>query len=86
MGKDKHLFLIFFSEKDYNQLCDKQPIGRLLFRQFCDSRPDLKRCIEFLDAVVSSENLDINKKVWWQFGVFFFLDIKFEFLYEFWLR
>uniref|UniRef100_A0A8C5T811 G protein-coupled receptor kinase n=1 Tax=Malurus cyaneus samueli TaxID=2593467 RepID=A0A8C5T811_9PASS len=42
-------------ERDYNQLCDKQPIGRLLFRQFCDSRPELKRCIEFLDAVVSNE-------------------------------
>uniref|UniRef100_A0A8C3P8H2 G protein-coupled receptor kinase n=1 Tax=Chrysemys picta bellii TaxID=8478 RepID=A0A8C3P8H2_CHRPI len=41
-------------EKNYNQLCDKQPIGRLLFRQFCDTRPDLKTCIEFLDAVVSS--------------------------------
>uniref|UniRef100_A0A8C6RIV7 G protein-coupled receptor kinase n=1 Tax=Nannospalax galili TaxID=1026970 RepID=A0A8C6RIV7_NANGA len=38
-------------EKDYNSLCDKQPIGRLLFRQFCNTKPDLKRCIEFLDAV-----------------------------------
>uniref|UniRef100_A0A669PJV2 G protein-coupled receptor kinase n=1 Tax=Phasianus colchicus TaxID=9054 RepID=A0A669PJV2_PHACC len=52
-------------EKDYNQLCDKQPIGRLLFRQFCDSRPELKRCIEFLDAVVSNENLNMDIKVWW---------------------
>ncbi|GAB1289571.1 G protein-coupled receptor kinase 5 [Apodemus speciosus] len=38
-------------EKDFSSLCDKQPIGRLLFRQFCDTKPDLKRCIEFLDAV-----------------------------------
>lgn len=51
----KDIYLFIFSERDYSQLCDKQPIGRLLFRQFCDSRPDLKRCIEFLDAVVSSE-------------------------------
>nr|XP_014431576.1 G protein-coupled receptor kinase 4 isoform X2 [Pelodiscus sinensis] len=42
-------------EKNYNQLCDKQPIGRLLFRQFCDTRPDLKICIEFLDAVAMYE-------------------------------
>nr|XP_058157335.1 G protein-coupled receptor kinase 4 isoform X5 [Dasypus novemcinctus] len=38
-------------EKDYNSLCEKQPIGRLLFRQFCDTKLDLKRCIDFLDAV-----------------------------------
>ncbi|XP_074847809.1 G protein-coupled receptor kinase 4 [Carettochelys insculpta] len=42
-------------EKNYNQLCDKQPIGRLLFRRFCDTRPDLKTCIEFLDAVTQYE-------------------------------
>ncbi|EPY80842.1 hypothetical protein CB1_000531011 [Camelus ferus] len=40
-------------EKEYSSLCDKQPIGRLLFRQFCDTKCDLKSCIEFLDAVVS---------------------------------
>lgn len=40
-------------EKDYSSLCDKQLIGRLLFRQFCDTKGDLKRRIEFLDAVVS---------------------------------
>lgn len=42
-------------EKDYNNLCDKQPMGRLLFRQFCDTKPELKTCIEFLDAVVEYE-------------------------------
>ncbi|XP_076794446.1 G protein-coupled receptor kinase 4 isoform X3 [Arvicanthis niloticus] len=42
-------------EKDFSSLCDKQPIGRLLFRQFCDTKPDLKRCIEFLDAVIEYE-------------------------------
>ncbi|XP_023363480.1 G protein-coupled receptor kinase 4 isoform X2 [Otolemur garnettii] len=42
-------------EKDYCSLCDKQPIGRLLFRQFCDTKPKLKRCIEFLDAVAEYE-------------------------------
>jgi len=41
-------------EKDYSSLCDKQPIGRLLFREFCDTQHNLKGCIEFLDAVVSN--------------------------------
>lgn len=44
-----------FIEKDYNSLCEKQPIGRLLFRQYCETRPELKRCIEFLDAVADYE-------------------------------
>ncbi|XP_053560170.1 G protein-coupled receptor kinase 4 isoform X2 [Bombina bombina] len=38
-------------DRDYNSLCEKQPIGRLLFRQYCDTRRELKICIEFLDAV-----------------------------------
>lgn len=41
------------TEKDYIDLCEQQPIGRLLFRQFCETRPELGRCIKFLDAVVS---------------------------------
>lgn len=41
------------AEKDYSSLCERQPIGRLLFRQFCETRPELKRCVKFLDAVVS---------------------------------
>ncbi|XP_023494250.2 G protein-coupled receptor kinase 4 isoform X4 [Equus caballus] len=42
-------------EKDYSNLCDRQPIGRLLFRQFCDTKRHLKWCIEFLDAVTEYE-------------------------------
>ncbi|TRY85764.1 hypothetical protein DNTS_031935 [Danionella cerebrum] len=38
-------------KRDYTSLCEKQPIGRQLFRQFCDTQPKLRRCIEFLDAV-----------------------------------
>ncbi|XP_054410920.1 G protein-coupled receptor kinase 4 isoform X9 [Pongo abelii] len=45
-------------ENDYSSLCDKQPIGRLLFRQFCDTKPTLKRHIEFLDAVAEYEVAD----------------------------
>uniref|UniRef100_A0A8K9XYN9 G protein-coupled receptor kinase n=1 Tax=Oncorhynchus mykiss TaxID=8022 RepID=A0A8K9XYN9_ONCMY len=39
-------------DRDYTSLCERQPIGRLLFRQYCDTRPELKRCIEFMDSVV----------------------------------
>ncbi|XP_067233105.1 G protein-coupled receptor kinase 6 isoform X1 [Chanodichthys erythropterus] len=42
-------------EKDYNSLCERQPIGRLLFRQFCDTRPELRRCVKFLDVVAEYE-------------------------------
>lgn len=42
------------AEPDYGSLCEKQPIGRLLFRQFCETRPELLRCIRFLDAAVRS--------------------------------
>uniref|UniRef100_A0A672RBN8 G protein-coupled receptor kinase n=1 Tax=Sinocyclocheilus grahami TaxID=75366 RepID=A0A672RBN8_SINGR len=42
-------------EKDYNSLCERQPIGCLLFRQFCDTRPELRRCVKFLDAVAEYE-------------------------------
>ncbi|KAM4747793.1 G protein-coupled receptor kinase 6 [Rhinophrynus dorsalis] len=42
-------------ERDYRSLCDRQPIGRLLFRQFCETRPELLRCVHFLDAVAEYE-------------------------------
>ncbi|XP_075071649.1 LOW QUALITY PROTEIN: G protein-coupled receptor kinase 5 [Mixophyes fleayi] len=43
------------SEKDYYNLCEKQPIGRLLFRQFCEAQPELECLIHFLDAVAEYE-------------------------------
>lgn len=51
-GSD-HILLFFSPERDYCSLCDKQPIGRLLFRQFCETRPGLECYIQFLDSVVS---------------------------------
>lgn len=42
------------AECDYHSLCKRQPIGRLLFREFCATRPELTRCIAFLDGVVSA--------------------------------
>uniref|UniRef100_A0A8C6UY83 G protein-coupled receptor kinase n=1 Tax=Neogobius melanostomus TaxID=47308 RepID=A0A8C6UY83_9GOBI len=45
-------------ERDYAGICDKQPIGRLLFRLFCETRPKLQRCIQLLDAM-SPQHVDI---------------------------
>lgn len=45
---------ILLPERDYYNLCYKQPIGCLLFRHFCDTRLELMRCVKFLDAVVST--------------------------------
>ncbi|EHB06441.1 G protein-coupled receptor kinase 6 [Heterocephalus glaber] len=42
-------------ERDYHSLCERQPIGRLLFREFCTTKPELTRCIAFLDGVVEYE-------------------------------
>ncbi|XP_038839758.1 G protein-coupled receptor kinase 5-like [Salvelinus namaycush] len=38
-------------DRDYISLCEKQPIGRLLFRLYCETRPELLRCIHLLDAM-----------------------------------
>uniref|UniRef100_A0A8D2B5R9 G protein-coupled receptor kinase n=1 Tax=Sciurus vulgaris TaxID=55149 RepID=A0A8D2B5R9_SCIVU len=38
------------AERDYHSLCERQPIGRLLFREFCATRPELTRCTAFLDG------------------------------------
>uniref|UniRef100_A0A8C7QQU3 G protein-coupled receptor kinase n=1 Tax=Oncorhynchus mykiss TaxID=8022 RepID=A0A8C7QQU3_ONCMY len=43
------------TEKDYISLCERQPIGRTLFRQFCETRAELRRCVKFLDAVAEYE-------------------------------
>uniref|UniRef100_A0A8B9YBK7 G protein-coupled receptor kinase n=1 Tax=Bos mutus grunniens TaxID=30521 RepID=A0A8B9YBK7_BOSMU len=42
-------------DRDYCSLCDKQPVGRLLFRQFCETRPGLESYIQFLDSVAEYE-------------------------------
>lgn len=50
---------VFSAEKDYSSLCERQPIGRLLFRQFCETRAELKRCVKFLDAVVRTDRVSL---------------------------
>ncbi|KAK5871186.1 hypothetical protein PBY51_004080 [Eleginops maclovinus] len=42
-------------DRDYVSICEKQPIGRLLFRLYCDTRPKLQRCIQLLDAMEDYE-------------------------------
>ncbi|CAB1318778.1 unnamed protein product [Coregonus sp. 'balchen'] len=38
-------------ERDYSSLCVKQPIGRQLFRLFCQSKPELRHCNSLLDEM-----------------------------------
>jgi len=37
----------------FKYVVEQQPIGRELFREFCDTKPHLKKAIDFLDVVVS---------------------------------
>ncbi|XP_029366610.1 G protein-coupled receptor kinase 5 [Echeneis naucrates] len=43
------------TDRDYVSICEKQPIGRLLFRLYCETRPKLQRCIQLLDAMEDYE-------------------------------
>ncbi|XP_048464851.1 G protein-coupled receptor kinase 5 isoform X1 [Rhincodon typus] len=49
-------------ERDYSSLCEKQPIGRLLFRQFCEAQPELQHYINFLDLVAEYEVMPDEKR------------------------
>ncbi|XP_016809838.2 G protein-coupled receptor kinase 6 isoform X3 [Pan troglodytes] len=49
-------------ERDYHSLCERQPIGRLLFREFCATRPELSRCVAFLDGVAEYEVTPDDKR------------------------
>lgn len=53
LGPGTQQLLPLPAEHDYHSLCERQPIGRLLFREFCATRPELTRCTAFLDGVVS---------------------------------
>lgn len=43
---------VISAERDYASICEKQPIGRLLFRLYCETKWKLHRCIQLLDAMV----------------------------------
>lgn len=47
-----------FSALSYKYIVEQQPIGRELFRLFCETQPEYKKSIDFLDAVVSYFCLD----------------------------
>ena len=49
-----YLVCILLLVLDYTSMCVKQPIGRELFRLFCETRPDLQHCNALFDAMVSS--------------------------------
>ncbi|XP_041826034.1 G protein-coupled receptor kinase 5-like [Melanotaenia boesemani] len=59
--------LIMTIERDYFSLCVKQPIGKELFRLFCQSRQDLQNYTLLLDSLESFETkLDEERK---EFGL-----------------
>jgi hypothetical protein len=43
--------LPFFKEKTYPAVVQKQPIGQRLFTEFCQSKEELRNCVEFLKLV-----------------------------------
>lgn len=45
---------VISAERDYASICEKQPIGRLLFRLYCETKWKLHRCIQLLDAMVQT--------------------------------
>uniref|UniRef100_A0A674A711 G protein-coupled receptor kinase n=1 Tax=Salmo trutta TaxID=8032 RepID=A0A674A711_SALTR len=54
-------------DRDYMSLCEKQPIGRLLFRLYCETRPELLRFIQtalimFTESLAEQcrENLELH--------------------------
>uniref|UniRef100_A0AAQ5Z7S4 G protein-coupled receptor kinase n=1 Tax=Amphiprion ocellaris TaxID=80972 RepID=A0AAQ5Z7S4_AMPOC len=47
-------------DRDYVSICEKQPIGRLLFRLYCETRPKLQRCIQLLDAMVPAHSFTLT--------------------------
>ncbi|KAI1882568.1 hypothetical protein AGOR_G00252090 [Albula goreensis] len=51
-----------YIERDYFSLCEKQPIGRELFRLYCETRPELQRCIRLLDAMEDYEVTSDEKR------------------------
>jgi len=36
----------------FRYVVEQQPIGHELFQEFCDTKPHLKKAVDFLDAVV----------------------------------
>uniref|UniRef100_A0AAR2L4P0 G protein-coupled receptor kinase n=1 Tax=Pygocentrus nattereri TaxID=42514 RepID=A0AAR2L4P0_PYGNA len=54
--------MLCVTERDYGSLCVEQPIGKALFHLYCETRPELKRCIDFLDAMEEHEVMQAEKQ------------------------
>ncbi|XP_053501456.1 G protein-coupled receptor kinase 5 isoform X1 [Ictalurus furcatus] len=53
-------------ERDYYSLCVEQPIGKALFQLYCETKPELKCCMDFLDATEEHEVIPAEK--WKSYG------------------
>ncbi|GAA6107708.1 G protein-coupled receptor kinase 5 isoform X2 [Tachysurus ichikawai] len=53
-------------ERDYYSLCVEQPIGKALFQLYCETKPDLKCCIDFLNE--TEEHDVIPPEKWKSYG------------------
>ena len=51
------MFFIFLTDLSYHNLCEKEPLGKELFKQFCRINPRSKQLIDFLEASVSFINI-----------------------------
>jgi len=52
------LYLKCEVDVSYSYVVEKQPIGKLLFRQFCEGNPQYDRCCSFLNKVEEYETSD----------------------------
>ena len=57
------VFDVAYVALSFKYIVEQQPIGRELFREFCDTKPELKKATDFLDAVVRSQILLITMQV-----------------------
>ncbi|TSM28150.1 G protein-coupled receptor kinase 5 [Bagarius yarrelli] len=53
-------------ERDYYSLCVEQPIGKALFQLYCETKSELKCCMDFLNATEEHEVIPPEK--WKSYG------------------
>ncbi|GIY30457.1 g protein-coupled receptor kinase 2 [Caerostris darwini] len=57
----------------YSYVVEQQPIGHQLFRQFCETKPDYSKCVNFLDIVdvyevqLDEDRADVAQEVFTKF-------------------
>ena len=50
------VYYVVFTDITYDRICEKEPIGRELFMQFCEQDEQLKFLLQFLKSVVSTSS------------------------------